>query len=286
MGSSLNHEGPRIPPVASPHEGPRTPLQFIRGQRSGWVGGFPVFEFLFERSKFAVEGQAAVGEVEAVGDVVCGFYPVGSKKGVPEDVAGVHFVGEQIFFGETRGAFHFATRKHAVFQGGPAGRVFEAHEVFDAVALPGDHMRTVHVVVGGGTGSADEDDGITAGPGESSGGQGFAPGVHNLFFKSVEELAGAVEVGQFEVRHLKLHVEGVFYRDFSEVFGDVGHDKLVTFGTGDDAGVRVVADFVNDLFDGRHVEGERDAVSGHEEVVYPVPGIAEFFPGGDGAVKS
>ena len=52
------------------------------------------------------------------------------------------------------------------------------------------------------------------------GGQGVAPGGHDAVFKSVEELSGPVEVGEFEVADAELASEHVGQGDVPVILGD------------------------------------------------------------------
>ena len=75
-----------------------------------------------------------------VGDRVGRLDPVGGEQGVPEDIAGFHFVREGVGPGDSRGTFHFAAGEHALLNRGPAVGVFEAHEALDPVTLPGQDV--------------------------------------------------------------------------------------------------------------------------------------------------
>ena len=115
----------------------------------------------------------------------------GGEQSVPEDGPGRHVIAQEVILGEVGGRLEeIRVVGYALLTGGPGGGIHEAAESLAAVDLPGDDVRVIHVVVGGGVAPGDEDDRIAALPGEAVCGQGVAPGSHDAVFKAVQDLSG------------------------------------------------------------------------------------------------
>lgn len=243
------------------------------------VGGAIVDEGLFAGGELAVEAESAVGEVDGHGGLVGGVDPVGGEQSVPENIAGVHFVSDDVVGGEVGGARELVGEAvDALIDGDPAGGVREAVEFFRAVDLPGDDVGLIAVVVGGAVDAGHEDDGVAAFVGETGVAECAAPGGEDFLFEAVEELAGGVEAGEFEVGEGEGGLDGLIDGQGVEPVFDVIGDAAVGFGAGGDAGHVVGAHFGDDAIDGREVEVEGCAGAGHPEVVVGGPEGLDIGP--------
>src|SRR5581483_9495921 len=105
------------------------------------------------------------------------------------------------------------------------------------------------------------------------------PRLHHLLLEPVEKLARPVEVGEFEMGHLHRCAHGLLDRQRAKGVRDVGLIERVSLRTPPDAGLRVAPNLLDHLLDRRHVERERDALPGHQEVENAIPLLPELLPG-------
>ncbi len=139
-------------------------------------------------------------EVDTHRGFVAGDDPVRSEQCVPQHIAENHVVAQRIIVSEfvrTDERLLFVAEAN-VFRG-PALCIAESAKALLAVELPCHHLGDIHVIPGPAAGAADKDDRGAAIPREVVSRQCRLPDVEHALFESVQETAGPVEAGQFEM---------------------------------------------------------------------------------------